>query len=171
MSHPLALPKFSQPAAPPLTGACLLGCDPLPPLSNLGTYMELGYGRTVWDLVGDRICSATRDAARLFLILLSFAVHGHHGNGPCPCIGTTAGMASYQSHHGKHRARGLVRERAAGELADTRELLSTLVSYSLDDYNETQANEYRRQRRRLNYNKRRTQSEYWPYRYPESSDA
>ena len=43
--------------------------------------MELGYGRTVWDLVGDRICSAARDAARLFLILLSFAVHGHHGNG------------------------------------------------------------------------------------------
>ena len=81
MSHPLALPKFSQPAAPPLTGACLLGRDPLPPLSNLGTCMELGYGLTVWDLVGDRICSAARDAARLFLILLCFVVHGHHGNG------------------------------------------------------------------------------------------
>ena len=93
--------------------------------------MELGSGRTVWNLVGDRLRSAARDAAHLFLILLSFAVHGHHDKGPRPCIGTTTGTTSYQPHHGSHRARELVRmrhERAAGTLVDTRELLSTIVT-------------------------------------------
>ena len=49
--------------------------------------MELGSGRTVWDLVGDRIRSASLHAVRLFLNLLSPLCRTGgalgHGTGPC----------------------------------------------------------------------------------------
>jgi hypothetical protein len=77
---------------------------------SLGDVSSEAVLRTVWDLVGDRLRSAARDAARLFLILLSFAVHGHHDKGPRPCIGTTAGTTSdvnFRMAVTSHRAREL----------------------------------------------------------------
>ena len=89
----------------------------------------------MWDLVGDAVCAAL-DAVRLFLNLLSpVAVHGHHDKGRLPCIGTTAGMTSYHRYQSRELAR--VRHgRAAGTIVDTRELLSTIVSYPCDDWEE-----------------------------------
>ena len=56
--------------------------------------MELGIGRTIWDLVGERIRSASLHAVRVFLNILSpFAVHGHHDKGP---------PSSVHWHHGRH---------------------------------------------------------------------
>ena len=137
--------------------------------SNLGAR---GSGRTVWDLVGDAVCAAL-DAVRLFLNLLSpVAVHGHHGKGRLPCIGTTAGMTSYHRYQSRELAR--VRHgRAAGTIVDTRELLSTIVSYPCDDWEENVTEGRRITERHLL--PRSIQSEYWPTsranRYPESSDA
>ena len=135
--------------------------------------MELGSGRTIWDLVGDRIRSAALDAVRLFLNLLSpFAVHGHHDKGRLPCIGTTVGLTICQRYQSRELAR-VRHERAAGTLVDTRGLLSTIVSYPCDDWKEA-VSEGRKITERI-LPARCIQSEYWTTsrasRYPESPDA
>ena len=137
--------------------------------------MERGSGRTMWDLVDNRIRSASLHAVRLILNLLSlFAVHGHHDKGRLPCIGTTAGLTSYQRYQSRELAR-VRHERAcaAGTLVDTRGLLSTIVSYPCDDWKEN-VSEGRSITERI-LPARCMQSEYWTTsranRYPKSPDA
>ena len=135
--------------------------------SNLGAR---GSGRTVWD----SIRSAALDAVRLFLIFLSsFAVfRAWAPRERLPCIGTTGGMTHGMRHDTWRELARMRHERAAGTLVDTRERLSTIVSYPCCEHS-CLCRQCEGRRITDAYIVRRArciQSEYWG-RFPESSDA